>query len=86
MARRRRPATAHQQPKPVAQERGHASRPERVDMPSRQLDRQRQPVQTAADIGDDRRIPVAQLIIVDIPGYALDEQLNGRESQRLDRR
>ena len=60
MSRKRGPSTMRQKADPVFQPRGHAQQSEYVDAPSRQFDRQRDPVEATADIGNDRRIGIAQ--------------------------
>jgi hypothetical protein len=57
--------------------------PEGSDASRRQLDRQCNSVEPAADIGDNRRICVAQLELIQARRDALDEELDGRKAQRL---
>jgi len=48
----------------------------------RQLDRERQAVESAADIGHDRDIGIAQLERTQARHSALGKQLDGREAER----
>ena len=83
VARQRRAPAARQQPEAIVQERRQPAHAEGVDAGSRELDRERDAVQPAADLGDERRIGIAQLEAVEDRRRALDEQLHRREAERL---
>ncbi len=86
MPRHRRPPAAHQQAEAVIQHGREAGDAEGIEPPRRQLDRQRHAIEPAADLGDDRRIRIAELEATEAGRGPLDEQLDRRIGQRLGRR
>lgn len=77
------PSATRQKTKAVVEALCDAPRAERVDPTSRQLDCQRNAVELAANIRNDRRIAIVQLKSVAAGRCAFDEQLDGRKIQRL---
>ena len=83
VARQSRAPAPGQQLKPVVEMCRNPAHPESVYARGRQLDRQRNSIQPAADIGDDRSIGVGQLEFIKGRRGTLDKQLNGRKAERF---
>ena len=56
---------------------------ERIDARRGEFDRKRETIESAADLGDRRRVGVAQLEQLEAVGRAVYKELNGRERQRF---
>ncbi|MGJ4943605.1 hypothetical protein ACQR1W_23735 [Bradyrhizobium sp. HKCCYLS1011] len=83
MPRHRGASASGQQLKAVAQPRGQPTRPKQVDPRDRELDRKRNAVKTAAQIGHDRHVGIVELEVVVAGNGALDEQADSGERHRL---
>jgi hypothetical protein len=68
-------APAGQSRQAVIQVSGKAFNSEHLDAGRGKLDRQRQAVEPAANLADQRRVRIAQREVLDDRAYALDEQL-----------
>src|ERR1700761_4380006 len=74
-----------QQVKAVVQQSRELPDAECIDPGGGEFDRQREPVELAADVGYGRSVPVVQCESVQDVRRAVDEQLNGGECQRRHR-
>jgi hypothetical protein len=83
VSRQRRAPPTPQQLQAIVEEPRQPADAEGVDPAGGQFDRERDPVEPAADVGHERRIRIRQLETVKARGGALDEQLHRRKRQRL---
>ena len=80
-----RSAATHQQAEAVVQERRQFSKPEGVDAAGCQFDGERNPVQFAENLGNDRCVRVGQVECVQAFYCALYEKLDSRIRECLGR-
>jgi len=85
MPRRTRPAAAGQQPQALVQARREAVHPESLDAGGCELNRERNPVQLPADVGDDRSVLVGQFKFPQTLRRTLDKQLHRVKRKRFGR-
>ncbi len=86
MARERGAPTGGQQREDVAQPLGESTKAEEVDARSGQFDRQRNAIEPAADLDDNRHVGIRQDKAVKAGDRPLDEQIDRRKAERVGRR
>jgi hypothetical protein len=78
-----RATTSRQQPQAIVEARCQSADAKEIRARSRQLDRQRQAIECAADAGHDRTLGIVQLERMQAGRGALSKQLDRREAERL---
>src|SRR5262249_61710462 len=83
MPRQGRPAAAREQPQTIIETLRNSTHAEGVDATRRHLDGERNPVEFAADVGNDRRVRITQIKTIETGRRALDEKLYCWKSERF---
>jgi len=78
--RHRRLSPAGEQLKTIVEVHGEATQAQGVDPRCRKLDGERQSIQPATDVSDERSVVIGELELARERRFALDEQLHGREA------